>query len=242
MNFQLFFQPSDYQLVNAAFLGKMLIDGLISKMYVYIKLMLQLVFSLETTHTKHWSQRKSKSTGVRGKGPYAIRTILSWTINGPLGRNETTRPCANFIRSDHGLNEQFQKFCDMEFNDSVFDSRLKMFVEDSRALRMMEVQLKNRHYQVALPWENFPSSLTNNRLLAEHHLNLSKRRLLKDSDLLAKYSEFIDNLLKKGYACKVPDSPIDHPTQPLWYLPHHPVFNPNKPNKVCVVPCRSTIN
>ena len=86
-----------------------------------------------------------------GKGPYAVRTILGWMINGPLGRNEIARRCANLIRSDHGLDKQFRNYCDMEFNDSSFDNQLAMSVEDSRALGMMEgsAQLKDGHYEVA---------------------------------------------------------------------------------------------
>ena len=33
----------------------------------------------------------------KGRGPYDVRTLFGWTINGPLGRNETTRPCVNFL-------------------------------------------------------------------------------------------------------------------------------------------------
>ncbi|XP_028413652.1 uncharacterized protein LOC114536505 [Dendronephthya gigantea] len=172
-----------------------------------------------------------------GKGPYAVRTVFGWTINGPLGRNKTARRRANFIRSDHDLNEQFQTFCNMEFNDSVYDTKLEMSVEDSRALGMMEgsVQLKDEHYEVALPWKNFPPRLPNNRPLAEHRLNLLKKRLLKDPQLLSKYSEFMDNMLSRKYVRKVPESSINQPKLPLWYLPHHPVINPNKPSKICVV-------
>ncbi len=80
--------------------------------------------------------------------------------------------------------------------------------------------------------EKFPSLSTKQPPLAEHRLNLLKKRLVKNSDLLSKYAEFIDNMLDKGYARKVPKSSIDQPQQPLWY---HPVINPNKPDKVRVV-------
>ena len=112
----------------------------------------------------------------------------------------------------------------MEFNDSVYILKLEMSVDDSRALGMMEgsVQLKNGHYEVGLPWKNFPPSLPNNRSLAEHRLNLLKRRLLKDPELFSQYSEFMDNLLSKKYARKVPYTSTDQSKQPLWYLPHHP--------------------
>ena len=73
-----------------------------------------------------------------GNRPYAVKAIFGWTINGPLGRNTQTRSCANFIRSDHSLNQQFQKFCNMEFNDTFIVSKLEMSIEDSRALEIME--------------------------------------------------------------------------------------------------------
>ena len=69
-----------------------------------------------------------------GKGPYAVRTIFGWTINGRLGRNESAHHCVKFIRSDDVLNDQFRKFCNMEFNDSTCQGQLKMSAEDSSAL------------------------------------------------------------------------------------------------------------
>ena len=69
-----------------------------------------------------------------GKGPYAVKTILGWTINGPLVKNGTFRHCANFIRSYPDLDDQFKKFCDMEFNEVAADSKLEMPVEDLHAL------------------------------------------------------------------------------------------------------------
>ncbi len=71
--------------------------------------------------------------------------------------------------------------------------------------------------------------------MAEHRLNHLKKRLVKDPNLFAKYSDVMDELVKKGYSRKVPENLINQPQQPLWYLPHHPVLNPNKPDKVRVV-------
>ena len=53
------------------------------------------------------------------------------------------------------------------------------------------------------------------------------KRFQKDHDLLRKYSDNID-LLAKGYATKVPKVELENPQQPLWYLPHHPVYNSNR--------------
>ena len=50
-------------------------------------------------------------------------------------------------------------------------------------------QLKDGHYEIALPWISDPPCLENNRSVAEHQLKLQKQRLLKDKELLTKYRE-----------------------------------------------------
>ena len=50
-------------------------------------------------------------------GPYATRTLFSWAINGPQGRNGITTQTTNFIRRDAELYHMFQRFCIMEFSD-----------------------------------------------------------------------------------------------------------------------------
>lgn len=52
---------------------------------------------------------------------------------------------------------------------------------------------------------------------------------------MKKYSTFMDDLLVKGYARKVPNEQCDKQSDATWYLPHHPVFHPQKPDKVLVV-------
>ena len=57
-------------------------------------------------------------------GPYATRTIFGWVVNGPLGRVQGSNfYTANFIRADTELSEQFQSYCNMEFNDSVYGGK-----------------------------------------------------------------------------------------------------------------------
>ena len=87
-----------------------------------------------------------------------MKTIFGWMINGPLGQNRLSCRCANLIRSDPGLDDQFKRFCNMEFNDVAAGSNLEMSVEDLRALGIMEgsAQLKDGHYEVVLPWRSLP--------------------------------------------------------------------------------------
>ena len=73
--------------------------------------------------------------------------------------------------------------------------------------------------------------LPNNYALARRRLELLKRRLLKDDELRAKYSAVMRDHLAKGYVSRhMGDREVGS-----WYLPHHPVLNPNKPGKVRIV-------
>ena len=138
-------------------------------------------------------------------GPYATRTALGWVLNGPLGRKGNKDSIANFIDANTQLNQQFESFCNMEFNDSIFDSRVSMSRNDKRALDIMNdtVKLEKGHYVIALPWKYYPPCLQNNKPLAEHRLRLLRKRLERDSKVLDKYKAFINDLLDNNYAKKV---------------------------------------
>ena len=122
----------------------------------------------------------------------------------------------------------------MEFNDSVYSNKSSMSSNDRRALDIMKAtaQLRDGHYEIALPWISDPPCLENNRSVAEHRLKLLKKRLLKDAELLTKYRENVEGLLKEGYAVRASTTQAPGRT---WYLPHHPVFHPAKPGKIRVV-------
>lgn len=45
----------------------------------------------------------------------------------------------------------------------------------------------------------------------------------------------VNNYLEKGYARRLSAEEASTRSNITWYLPHHPVLNPNKPGKVRVV-------
>ena len=112
---------------------------------------------------------------------------------------------------------------------------MSMSQNDQRALNIMKgtVKLSNGHYEIGLPWKNHPPHLENNRPQAENRLQLLKKRLQKDAILHEKYTDFMADLLQKSYARKVTTE--EQLQREKWYLPHHPVFHPQKPGKVRVV-------
>ena len=71
--------------------------------------------------------------------------------------------------------------------------------------------------------------------MAEQRLQLLKKRLLKDGELLTKYRSTMQEYIVSGHAQRVRREELDVRDRPVWYLPHHPVTHPLKPGKVRVV-------
>ena len=181
--------------------------------------------------------------GNRGE-PYAIRTPLGWTLMGPMERSdgEDCHMNVNLVRSSEALREvddclvhQLERFWEVENAGVIPESKLSMSVEDKRALAVMEqsVKLEDGHYQIALPWRQYPPFLPFNRFMAERRLQSLKNRFLLDGELLENYKATMEQYLTMGHARRVPFDEINVQDKPLWYLPHHPVLN--KPGKARVV-------
>ncbi|PFX21826.1 hypothetical protein AWC38_SpisGene13688 [Stylophora pistillata] len=112
-------------------------------------------------------------------GPYAVRTLLGWSINGPLGRPSKSSRTTNRIQFHVLLDQQFAPFCEMEFNDSQFNIEKGLSQDDKRALAMMEesAEFRDGHYEIVLPWKVFPPDLPNNKMICKRRLGLLKKRL-----------------------------------------------------------------
>ena len=60
-----------------------------------------------------------------------------------------------------------------------------------------------------------------------------EKRLAKNEDLRKKFTSTIKRDLNKGYVIEISDAhKAENRSDEEWYLPHHPVLNPNKPGKV----------
>ena len=170
--------------------------------------------------------------------PYAIRTRLGWAVRGPVSSTSETefrRVNVNFEKSsDVLLQRQLERMWTSDFNDTIGDKNC-MSVEDKTALKLMEKSIthENGHYILGLPWRQPDTKLPNNLSLAHARLDQLKRKLSRDSTLHEMYTKTVNDYIEKGYAEEV--TKIDSESSRIWYLPHHPVVNVNKPGKVRVV-------
>ena len=89
-----------------------------------------------------------------------------------------------------------------------------------------------RHYQTPLPFRSKEVHFPNNMRLAESRLVGIERRILRDQKFAMHYKGFVEELLLKGYTR---ESTKSHYDGQVWYLSHHGIYHPNKPNKIRVL-------
>ena len=72
-------------------------------------------------------------------------------------------------------------------------------------------------------------------MAVEQRLHLLKKRFLRDPEFFARYKTAINDYFVKGYTKQVLEKDLNANGKPLWYLPHHAVFHPHKPDTLRVV-------
>ena len=114
--------------------------------------------------------------------------------------------------------------------------------EDRRFLKIVDTQTMKvgNHYQTPLPLKNPDVKLPNNRKVAERRLSYLEKRLMKDDRFHQQYTESMQEILEKGYAR---ESKSTLQGGRVWYLLHHGVYHPRKPEDIRVVfGCSSELN
>ena len=77
--------------------------------------------------------------------------------------------------------------------------------------------------------------LPNNKALAVRRLCKLRQRFAKDKKYREDYIAFMNDAIDKDYAEEVQDPDISSSDGHVWYIPHHGVYHPKKPEKICVV-------
>ena len=123
-----------------------------------------------------------------------------------------------------------------EFGDTL-DMSEAYSIQEKKALSIISegTSYNNCHFVIPLPWKNCSTVIPVNLSLAHKRLNYLRGRFLRDGNLFDKYKGVIQRHIDKGYIERVFDNPLTPSISPLWYLPHHAVFNPRKLDKIRVV-------
>ena len=170
--------------------------------------------------------------GVKGE-PFATRTLLGWSLNGPAGEVTNKEVISHFIATLPNKPVDADKLMNFE-NDDVCSDKLGLSADDEKVIRLWDEQCEivNGQYQIPIPWKEGKDP-TNNLEAVIPRLTALKRSLSKRG-IYAVYDNEIDKLLSQGYAEAVPPEEILSNNK-VWYLPHHPVITEKKPGKVRVV-------
>ncbi|XP_043958763.1 uncharacterized protein LOC122823332 [Gambusia affinis] len=176
-----------------------------------------------------------------GDGPFATKTVLGWTVNGPIDRefwertdglSTVTMNRISAVTLDNLWKQQFK----MDFPENSHEEQMGLSKEDSKFLELTSktVTLLNGHYNIALPLRDRDFRMPDNRIIAEQRALSLKKRLIRDKDFHKDYIAFKEDLLSKGYAKRVPITDLERSDGKVWYIPHHGVYHPTK-GKIRVV-------
>ena len=132
------------------------------------------------------------------------------------------------------MNEQIKTRWDNESYGSrvKVDGRSRSDVKALETLEKTTVRELNR-YTVGMLWGCPRSTLPNNYRSAVKPFLSLETQLSKNAELKTSYSDTIETDEESGYIRKLdPIEICETRNDPQWYVPHHPVINPNKPGKV----------
>ncbi|CAH8639763.1 unnamed protein product, partial [Dicrocoelium dendriticum] len=169
--------------------------------------------------------------------PFAVKTLLGWTLLGPVGEGRTAIDSVQYCHiSRPTVEEQLERLYNNDFSRVDVGDHAPS-VEDNAALSIAQnsVHLVNGHFEIGLPWRNSPVLMPNNYEIAFRRLQCLRKRLITNCPLGERYAAAIEATISKGYAVRVPTNQLESRYAPRWYLTHHAVINPKKPDKLRVV-------
>ena len=183
----------------------------------------------------------------QGEGPYAVRPLVGWVINGPLKENKsiipTEHPSARVNRitvdSVTDLEKLLVSQYNTDFNEKASEEKRELSVEDKRFIEIMNSSavLKDGHYNLDLPFRQKKVQMPNNRQIALQRLQSLKRKFKKNESFYKEYKDFVNDVLAEGYAEVVPQEEKEGIKGRTWYIPHHGVFHPRKKTLRVVFDC-----
>jgi hypothetical protein len=186
--------------------------------------------------------------------PFAQRTRLGWGVVGEMNRTRTVsedeqfegrqamrieapiRNGAKCFRTKDCTNERLIAAMERDFACPDADEYPTSH-EDLKFIQILSkgiTQNEEGHYQMPLPFKDGEPPLPDNRGMALRRLSGLKQKFLTNPEHFSLYKDFVHQMLERHDAERVDDQEHSQPDS-VWYIPHHGVYNPNKPGKVRVV-------
>ncbi|XP_016522029.1 uncharacterized protein LOC107834739 [Poecilia formosa] len=173
-------------------------------------------------------------------GPYAVRTVLGWVVNGPLDSNSTQEVSSVTVNriSLSKLDELLRSQYNHDFCEGPTDKQ-EMSREDETFLNIMETSaaIQDGKYCLNLPFKRMDVCLPNNLAVAKQRLQSLRKRLKFNQNFHQEYVEYMNNIISCRYAERVPEDLLHCDNGRIWYIPHHGVYHPRKKSLRVVFDC-----
>ena len=177
-------------------------------------------------------------------GPYALKTILGWTVVGPRSQRKPSSGRKKQVNRIEVYNDEIEKLLVAMYNNDFTETN-----DDEHSLSQEDKQWKSKvntsiklvdgRYEIELPFKESIVRFPNNRRLAERRAEGLKKRFIRNPEMHVRYTDYMKQLLIDNHAEVVPnltiDNSIENILENVWYLPHHGVQHPSKPEKTRVV-------
>ncbi len=171
--------------------------------------------------------------------PYAVQTDLGWSIVGsaaPCLETGTMNSLCHRVAVKEippvtpmdAIRALESDFKDVSGNDKTVSQEDLIFLD-----KLKEGIRKNDqgHYEMPLPFKERPC-MPDNRQLTEVRLSHLKRKFSKDEKYKEDYVKYMSDIIERG---DVEEAQDDGLPGEKWYIPHHGIYHPKKPEKLRVV-------
>ncbi|XP_049866576.1 uncharacterized protein LOC126367197 [Pectinophora gossypiella] len=194
---------------------------------------------------EHWHLSINREVRTGGKNdPVACLTALGWTLYGVASSRTKLIEFVNhtFVRYDDDsietlLKEQYKlDSIGIKYTDTSLNK------QDQRAVVILEAtarRLPSGRFEVGMPWRDDVIRVPDSHPQALSRFLSLERRMSKEPEFAKAYTEFMNNMIDKGYAeeCSPESYHVFHKKDCdnlRLYLPHFGVYHPQK-QKVRVV-------
>ena len=154
-----------------------------------------------------------------------------------------TSPNSGYIVAERSVKEcpcvapqLVQRMVELDFSENEVGVALSR--DDQKFLKIAEDGIHHREdsqCEMPLPFKHENIQLPNNCSQAEQRLNSLKKTFQTDSKYHSDYQTFVSEIILEGYAQKVSPESLNTEEGQVWYIPHHGIYRPKKPDKIRVV-------
>lgn len=169
--------------------------------------------------------------------PYAIRYKLGWSISGPLRSKKRMEIIKSHLTKVE-IDKQLEAYFNRDFSDSNCSEVDRSYNDKVWEKRVASTKLLcNNHYEVPLPFSEETPVFPNNIGQALKRFDSIRKRCEQNQEFYKEYSEFMDQMIRKRFAERVPNEELNREPGRTWFITHHAVYHKVKQKLRIVFNC-----